>query len=136
MKDLRMDEEELTAEVNIERIMQQIRNQILARKTAVSGHEPPIVNIEGKRLPPDFYEHLYQAGLTYDRVDIQMNLTPITIPIIGPILQKIRQKLHELVLFYVNQVAANQIGVNTHLLRALSILSEELENSAPVDPDA
>ena len=123
-----MDNQEITEEINIEEIMQQIRKQILARKTAVSGNTSPIVNIEGKRLPPEFYEHLYQAGLTYDQVGVQMNLTPITTPLIGSFLQTLRQKIHELVLFYVNQVAANQIRVNTHLLRSLSILSEYLEN--------
>jgi len=123
-----MDDQKVTEEVNIEEIMQQIRKQILARKTAVSGNSTPVINIEGKHLPPEFYEHLYQAGLTYDQVNVQMNLTPITTPIIGSFLQKLRQKLHELVLFYVNQVAANQIRVNTHQLRALSILGEYLEN--------
>lgn len=123
-----MDNQEITEEINIEEIMQQIRKQILARKTAVSGNTSPIVNIEGKLLPPEFYEHLYQAGLTYDQVGVQMNLTPISTPLIGSILQKLRQKVHELVLFYVNQVAANQIRVNTHILRTLSILGEEIEH--------
>lgn len=131
-----MDEQEIPTEVNIEEIMQQIRSQILARKTAVSGQDTPIVNIEGKRFPPEFYEHLYQAGLTYDQVGVQMNLTPIDVPIIGSFLQKVRYKIHELVIFYVNQVAANQIRVNTHLLRALSLLSEELENSDQIESDA
>jgi hypothetical protein len=123
-------------EINIEEIMQQIRGQILTQKTAVSGSQLPNINLDGKNLPPHFYEHLYQAALDYDQVQIQMNLTPIAIPIIGPLLQKIRQKLHELVLFYVNQVAANQIRVNTHLLHALSILSETLEQADLTDPDA
>lgn len=131
-----MDEQEIPTEVNIEEIMQQIRSQILAQKTAVSGQDTPIVNIEGKRFPPEFYEHLYQAGLTYDQVGVQMNLTPIDVPIIGSFLQKVRYKIHELVIFYVNQVAANQIRVNTHLLRALSLLSEELENSDQIESDA
>jgi len=32
-----------------------------------------------------------------------------------------------LVLFYVNQMAAKQINVNHHLLRAVNILAEEIE---------
>lgn len=123
-----MDEQEIINEVNIEEIMQQIRSQILAQKTAGSSNIP-LIKIDGKHLPSEFYEHLYQAGLAYDQIDIQMNLTPISIPIIGPILQNIRQKIHELVLFYVNQVAINQIRVNTHLLRSLSILGEEMEKA-------
>lgn len=41
--------------------------------------------------------------------------------------------LHNLVLFYVNQVAAEQIRVNRHLLRALSVLAQDLE---PADDPA
>ena len=114
-------------EVNIEEIMQTIRKQILAKKGATG--QQPLIQIEGKHLPPDFYEHLYQAGLAYDQLQVPLNVSQRTIPIIGPILQAIRGKIHELVLFYVNQLAANQIRVNTHLLQALSILSQELEKA-------
>ena len=117
-------------EVNIEEIMQTIRKQILAQKTATG--QPPIIQIEGKRLPPDFYEHLYQAGMAYDQLQVPLYVSQRPIPLIGPFLQAIRAKIHELVLFYVNQVAANQIRVNTHLLQALSILSQELEKAEPL----
>ncbi|MFQ5399200.1 MAG: hypothetical protein ACE5E7_06335 [Anaerolineae bacterium] len=131
-----MSEQETSApaeEVNIEVIMQEIRKQILAKKSQLSPGGQPVVRVEGSRFPPEFYEHLYQAGLAYDQLQVKLHVSKTAVPIIGPVLQWVRQKIHELVLFYVNKLAASQIKVNTHLLRALSILSEELEAAEASD---
>ena len=50
-----------------------------------------------------------------------------TTPIIGPFLHRFRQMIHEVVVFYVNKLASQQIEINKHLLRAVSILGEEIE---------
>lgn len=117
-----------TPEINIEEIMQQIRTQILAQRAAQTGTTPPI-SLQGKRLPPEFYEHLYQAGLVYDQIKPNLYVTKIPIPLIGPLLEQLRQKIHELVMFYVGHLAMQQIKMNTHLLQALSLLAEELERT-------
>lgn len=116
-------------DVNIEEIMQEIRKQLLAKRAKLSPDGIPIVQIEGKRLSPEFYEHLYGAGMNHDQIQAHMLVSRISLPIIGPLIQKMRRTVHQLVLFYVNQVAANQIRVNHHLLRALSILAEDLEKA-------
>ena len=123
-----MDEKEISNEVNIEEIMQQIRSQILAQKTAVSVSNSPIISIDGKRLPPEFYEHLYQAALVHDQIDVRMQVEEIHAPIIGAILTRIRSKLHELSLFYVNKLAAQQLQFNIHMLQSLNLMAKELEN--------
>ncbi|HSM56035.1 MAG TPA: hypothetical protein VK879_07775 [Candidatus Sulfomarinibacteraceae bacterium] len=115
-------------EVDIEAIMQQIREQILARKEASAAGGALPLKISGKRFPPEFYEHIYQAGLAYDQVQVNMYVSKSSIPVLGPAVEWLRGKLHELVLYYVNQLAAKQITYNTHLLRAVSILAEELES--------
>ncbi|MBE2225378.1 MAG: hypothetical protein IAF02_27830 [Anaerolineae bacterium] len=122
-----MDDQESTTEVNIEEIMQQIRGQILARKTAVSGQDTPVINTEGKRFPPEFYEHLYQAAMIHNQIGIEIHVTKVNIPVIGSMLEKIRMKLHELVVFYVNKSAAQQIQFNTHILQAVSLIAQEIE---------
>ncbi len=122
-----MDDQEITTEVNIEEIMQQIRSQILVRKTAVSGQDVPVINIEGKRFPPEFYEHLYQAAMIHNQIGIEIHVTEVNLPIIGSMLEKIRMKLHELVAFYVNKSAAQQIQFNTHILQALNLIAQEME---------
>lgn len=117
--------------VDIEVIMQQIRRQILAKKAALGPAQPTsLTPVGGKRLPPTFYEHLYQAALAHDQVGVKLWVTPVQLPLVGRLLERLRVKFHELVVYYVNQTAAQQIKVNHHLLQALSILSQELEKEA------
>jgi hypothetical protein len=113
--------------INIEEIMQHIRQQILAEKNAGAGNKEHTIPVSGECFPPEFYEHLYHAGMAYDQIGVKMHVTPVDIPLIGRLLEWLRGKLHELVLYYVNQVAAQQIKVNYHLLQALSIMSQEFE---------
>ncbi len=112
---------------NIEAIMQSIRGHVLANESAFSAGEPGPKS-PGKVLPSEFYEHLHQASRTYDQIYTQLDLGPTNVPIMGGVFQTVRRKLHELVLFYVNQMAAKQINVNQHLLRTVNILAEEIES--------
>jgi hypothetical protein len=122
--------------VDVEAIMREIRAEILAKKGTLTPGGEPIVPTAGHRLPPEFYDHLYQAALAYREVGVKMHVTPVNAPLLGPVVTWLRGKLHELVLFYVNQVAAQQVRVNTHLLHAVSLLSQELEKTADEDPTA
>lgn len=129
-----MDEQEVDLNeesVDIEQIMRQIREQILSGKSSLQRGGKPIVPAGGDRFSPEFYEQLYYAGLAYDQVGVKMHVTKLPIPVIGSLLSWLRGKVHQLVLYYVNQVAAQQIKVNTHLLQALSLLSQELEAAEP-----
>jgi hypothetical protein len=56
-------------------------------------------------------------------------------PLVGPLLERLRRTVHQLVLFYVNQVAAQQREVNAHLLQALSLLAKEMEDVSPVEQE-
>ena len=117
--------------MNVEEIMQSIREHVLRQQTAVSPDQPTIRRkIQGKALPTEFYEHLHQATLGYDQINVQLDITSTNVPVIGVLLQRIRYKLHELVLFYVNQTAVKQINVNHHLLEAATILAQEVERLA------
>lgn len=130
-----MDETQ-SGELNIEEIMQEIRQQILAKKDVVAGERTTAVAVSGKRLPADFYEHLYQAALVHDQVWVKMLVTKSSTPLIGPLLDKLRGLLHELVLFYVNKLAAEQIQFNTHLLQAVNLLAQQLEAEEATDEPA
>ena len=116
-----------TSNVDIEAIMRDVRAELLAKKSARIQNSPLAAGVGGRRFPPAFYDHLYQAGLIFDVSTVELHVTKNTIPIIGPIIEKFRQKFHELVLFYVNKLATEQAEVNENLLSALSILSQELE---------
>ena len=113
--------------INIEALMQEIRQQILDRKDLVRPEGNSPIPLHGERLSPEFYEHLYQAGLVYDQIGVKLQVTKSSFPLIGPLLDRARLLLHELVLFYVNKLAAEQMHFNTHILHAVSLLAQELE---------
>ena len=121
------------AEINVEEIMQQIRQQIIAKRAAVGvaagGSD---IAVTGKRFPPEFYEHLYQARLALDEVHVPVFVSKSGVPIIGGLLVWLRTKLHELVSYYVNKSAERQVSASEHLLRALSLLGQELEETEEV----
>ena len=123
-------------EINIEDIMQEIRAAILAQQGNLPRHGQSLVDVGGKRFSPEFYEHLYQANLAHNQVGVDLHVTRVPIPLVGPLLERIRRKLHDLVLFYVNQVTAQQREVNAHLLQALSLLAKELDEPIPNHEDA
>jgi hypothetical protein len=114
---------------NIEEIMRTIREHVLAKQTAVAPNVP-VAKPLGKALPAEFYEHLHQATAGYDQIDVRLDVSAANVPVVGGILQAVRRKLHELVLFYVNQTAVKQINVNHHLIQAVTILAEEIEKMA------
>jgi hypothetical protein len=114
-------------EVDIEAIMSEVRAEILAKKSARIQNSPLAAGVGGRRFPPAFYDHLYQAGLTFDVSMLELHVTKTPLPIIGPLVEKFRQKFHELVLFYVHKLAVEQTKVNEHLLSATAILGQELE---------
>ena len=118
------------AEVNVEAIMQQIRQQIIAKRAVVApaaaGGE---IVVTGQRFPPEFYEHLYQARLALDEVQVPVFVSKSGVPIIGGLIVWLRTKFHELVTYYVNQSAARQTSAGEHLLRALSLMGQELEET-------
>ena len=118
------------AEVNVEEIMQQIRQQIVAKRAAVgpaaAGSD---IAVTGKRFAPEFYEHLYQARLALDEVHVPVFVSKSGVPLIGGLLVWLRTKLHELISYYVNKSAERQVSASEHLLRALSLLGQELEET-------
>jgi hypothetical protein len=117
----------METDIDIEEIMQQIRAEIRGRRVGRLVEQGAIVAGDNLRLPPEFYEHLYQAEEAQQQVLGQLRLSPGGPFLIGPMLQWLRRKFHELVLFYVNESAARQIEVNRHLLQAIILLSREVE---------
>lgn len=124
-------EESLPAEINIEEIMQEIRRQILAQEAADGDREVVLgLLLSGRRLSPDFYEHLYQTGLAINDMHIRLHVTRSNIPLLGPLIDRFRQAIHQVVLFYVHKLVERQAEVNRHFLRTISALCEELEREA------
>ena len=117
----------MSEEVNVEAIMRDIRRQILARKAAEGSETAARIPLQGKVLPSDFYEHLYQAEMGYDQLRVRANVQPSSLPLVGGLVTRLKHELHRLVIYYVNQLAEKQVAVNRQLLKALAIMAETIE---------
>lgn len=122
-------------DIDAEAIMQEIRTRIRARRAEARSRG---LDFEAYAdglypLPPDavFSRDLYEAvryvGLGYDKVGVEMALTETRLPLIGRLGHRLRAALHEVVLFYVNRLAARQVRVNEQVARTLTTLVHDLE---------
>ena len=122
-------------DLDAEAIMREIRTRIRARRAEAKARG---LDFEAYAdglypLPPDalFSRDLYEAvryvGLGWDKVGVEMTLTESRLPLVRGLVQRLRAALHELVLFYVNRLAARQIRLNEQTARALTILVRDLE---------
>ncbi len=119
-----------TDDINIEQIMQDIRQQILDAKQGGRANFP----VGGRRFSPTFYEQLYRANLVQDTGGLKLDVSKSSIPIIGVLIDKLREKFHNLVIFYLNQAVIPQREFNEHIFQAITLLSQELEAEIkPVD---
>lgn len=116
--------------IDVEEIMQQIRREILTRQAVAGKDGRPLVSVSGSQLPPEFYEHLYYAAMQHDQIGVKLQVTKMNLPLLGPLLEKMRGKVHELVLFYVNQIAVQQVEFNKHILQAVNLMAEAAEDQA------
>lgn len=116
--------------VDVDAVMRQIREYIVAHKLQTNPEAAALPHFSGQ-LNSAVYEHLYQAALIHDQLGISMNVVPSRAPIIGGLMTALRRKLHELTLYYVNQLAQKQITFNIHILGAVNGLAHELEAAPP-----
>ena len=122
-------------DLDTEAIMREIRARIRARRAEAKARG---LDFEAYAdglypVPPDalFSRDLYEAvryvGLGWDKVGVEMALTELRLPLIGGLAQRLRAALHELVLFYVNRLAARQIRFNEQTARTMTVLVRDLE---------
>ncbi len=83
----------------------------------------------GTLLDAGLYHDLRRAGVAYDKVGVDLTLTPSHLPLIGALVQRVRAALHTLVVYYVNRLAGQQARVNEMLVRVLMGLTKALEAS-------
>jgi len=121
--------------LDVEAIMQEIRARLRARRAEARARG---IDFEayadglyplpaGAVFSRDLYEAVRYAGLGWDKVGVEMMLTETRLPVVGRLAQRVRAALHELVLFYVNRLAARQVRYNEQTARALAVLVRDLE---------
>ncbi|MFO7662491.1 MAG: DUF4214 domain-containing protein [Chloroflexota bacterium] len=106
--------------VNIEAIMQDVREEILSR--ALPGQAQQMA--ANRTLSPDFYEHLYRAGLAQSELVVKPPIIKSNTQLVGPLLDRFRQQFHQLVSYYFDHIALQQREINHHILQALRSLEQ------------
>lgn len=120
-------------EIDVQEIMQRIRERLRQRAAQEKaepwlpnfGSEVPQVDASAGVFTPEMYYALQQAREQANKIWVDLLLTETAtqrIPFLGGLWRRIRREAHNLVLFYVNILAANQATFNNHVVRILSEL--------------
>lgn len=118
--------------VDIEIVMGRIRDY-LAKQQGGARARSPMQAPAARILSQEAYDELYQANQTFDKLHVGPYLTPVNIPIVGALWQKLRAALHSVVIFYVNRLAEAQMRFNSHAVRVLNEIVRGID--ADTTPD-
>jgi len=123
---LELDEK---AEVNVEEIMDRIRNYISERRTQqdLESSLAGDISFQGN-LSAKIYESLARATRANKNAGLPLDVRSSPWPIVGPVIDSLRRSIHQLVLFYVNKSIANQVSINADVLKALGWLVADVES--------
>ncbi|MGC9522839.1 MAG: hypothetical protein ACP5HG_13275 [Anaerolineae bacterium] len=126
-------------EIDIDEIMEEIRDRIRHRRKE-QGEPRTLFPSFGVATYPgepdredfdvDLYYHLRKANELYWQRDLEPVLAPSVatrIPVIGPLWRKVRREAHNLVLFYVNRLARQEIYLEKHLVSVVNRLAAQVE---------
>lgn len=112
----------------VDELIEEVQRQILAKKDIVQSQKSFALSGKGRFLPPEFYENLYEAGRLCDQMGVKVQAVEGNLPLVGPWIDSLRYKFHELIVFYVNKSAAEQTRYYFHLIQAAGLLAQELED--------
>lgn len=118
--------------VDIEVVMNQIRDY-LAKKQGGARARSPVQAPSSRILSQETYDEIYQANQTFDKLYVAPYLTPVNIPLLGALWQKLRGALHGIAVFYVNRLAEAQMRFNGHAVRVLNEIVRGID--ADTTPD-
>jgi len=120
-------------EINVAEIMEEIRRNIGQRQSEARDRKVAFPTFDATVTPEAapteemervLHHHLSQANLHYDKIGVALQFMPRPVPLIGRLWTVLRREAHNLVIFYVNTLAARQITFNDHVLRALNALAQ------------
>lgn len=120
-------------EINVAEIIEEIRRNIRQRRSEAQGEDVAFPTFDAglspaieptEELEKVLHHHLNQASLHYNKIGVASQLMPRPVPLVGRLWTAFRREAHNLVIFYVNTLAARQITFNDHALRALNALAQ------------
>ena len=125
-------------DLDAEAIMREIRARIQQRRTQAEAQGLDFDALAEGRFTPDhptrfnaeLYYELRRLSLSGEQIGVELSLTASRRPLIGPLVQRVRLALHQLVIYYVNMLARQQARVNAYNARAWAALLADLEAQA------
>jgi hypothetical protein len=122
-------------EIDAESIMRQIRRNIRKHRAKAEkqglDYEAFVEGLYASQVTARFDHSLYydlrRMSVGYDKIGVGLSLTESRVPLIAPLIQRVRKALHHLVIYYANKLAGQQARFNEYVVRALSGLVKELE---------
>jgi hypothetical protein len=122
-------------EIDAEAIMRQIRENIRQQRTQAEargpGYEAFVEDICAPQATTRFDRSLYDAlrrmSTGYDKPGVGLLLAGSSIPLVAPLVQRVRAACHRLVIYYVNELASQQVRFNEYVIRAMATLVKDLE---------
>lgn len=108
----------------VDTLLAQITAHIAAHRSDTAAH---LTTSRGNHFSETVYDRIDEAALLADSVHIQPFLTPVAIPVIGGLWQRIRTSAHQLVVFYVNRHAGAQVAFNREITAGLRELTQDLD---------
>jgi len=127
----RICDPEIDAEAIMRQIRETIRKQRIQAEAQGADYEALIEGIctsqATARFDRSLYDALQRMSVSYDKIGVGPLLTGSSIPIVAPLVRRIRMALHQLVIYYVNELAGQQVRFNEHVVRATAMLIKGLE---------
>ena len=118
------------AEIDVEEIMHQIRAHVAQRRLIGEQEGDQLMALRFRGcFTQALYDELFEAIRENDRTYVTPRVTQSSLPVLGRIIDALRRKVHELVVFYVNRGVSRQAAFNNHIVRAFSTLVAELEKN-------
>lgn len=128
-------------EVNVEEIMERIRQRVQERRTNAKAQgldydrlteTRSALTSSGRRLGTDFYYDLYQARQSADSLWVSLSVmgNERYPQFLASLIGRVRHALHHLVIYYVNMLAGRQVAFNRSAIGAVSGLADANEEIA------
>jgi len=123
-------------DIDNEALLRRARDRLEERRRA--GQLPLALPDFGVPRQPELTDptlgyHLTQANDTYNRIcpDLDLAPSPVShVPVAGWLWSFVRRHLHQLILYYLDRLASNQVRHNEHVVGVLNRLAAlELENA-------
>lgn len=124
-------ESHIDADSIMRRIREDIRKARARAEIRTTGSEIAADQLRASERRDRFDDRLYQdldrLHTLYDKIGVGLLLDASPLPLIAPLVQRVRSMLHRLVIYYVNRLAETQIDFNEHVTRILTAVVGELD---------